>query len=199
MNVPTREEHARTIRRIWTGFISMALAIFVITGGVVATLFFTGHDSKKITDVSTSVFQVLVLSYGLGFFVPAFLTSLIKMSLGVEMSRAALEIGQDTSRTLEEMRDEVKPLVEDAKEVVGAVRDLVKDIKDQNPRKIVDYFDKLSKDGTIDRIAASIDKVADKVHEAIQKTEARKVDDAVGAVKVEKEALVKKIANASEI
>lgn len=105
--IPTHEEHARFVRRIWKICILMAAATFVVTGGIVLALFLGGHDGKKIVEVSTSVFQVVVLSYGLGFFVPAFLTSLITMSLGIHMSRRGIEIGEKTAANLESLQRDV--------------------------------------------------------------------------------------------
>ena len=90
--IPSREEHQLQIRRLWKNCIVASCIIFVLTGGIVLALFLKGHDSKKIVEVSTAVFQVLMLSYGMGFIVPAFLTSLIKMHLGIEMSRQSASI-----------------------------------------------------------------------------------------------------------
>jgi hypothetical protein len=106
--IPTREEHRAFIRRIWMLCIGSAIGIFVVVGGLMTVLFLKGYDSKKIVEVSTTAFQVLVLSYGMGFFVPAFLTSLFNMALGVEMSRAGLEIGQDTAKILEKVDNAIE-------------------------------------------------------------------------------------------
>jgi len=101
--IPTREQHKAIIRRLWKMCIGGALGIFVVVGGLMLTLFLKGYDSKKIVEVSTTAFQVLVLSYGMGFFVPAFLTSLYNMALGVEMTRSGLEIGQTTAGILKQV------------------------------------------------------------------------------------------------
>lgn len=101
--IPTREQHNRFIRNIWKWCIGGAVGIFTVVGGLMTILFLQGYDSKKIVEVSTTAFQVLVLSYGMGFFVPAFLTSLFNMALGVEMSRAGLEIGEQTAKILDQV------------------------------------------------------------------------------------------------
>lgn len=101
--IPSREQHKAFIRRLWKSCLFAALAIFLITGTLMLTLFMKGYDSKKILEVSTVVFQILVLSYGMGFFVPAFLTSLFNMALGVEMSRKGLEIGDKTAKILDQV------------------------------------------------------------------------------------------------
>ena len=103
VTIPSDAEHKRFIRRLWKTCMAAALVIFVTIGGIVLALFLKGYDSKKIVEVSTSVFQVLVLSYGMGFFVPAFLTSLINMALGVKMSRRGMDIGQETASVIEKV------------------------------------------------------------------------------------------------
>lgn len=112
--IPSRADHNRFIRNIWKFCIGAAIGIFLVTGSIMLALFLKGHDSKKIVEVSTTVFQVLVLSYGMGFFVPAFLTSLFKMSLGVEMSREALTIGQATAGVLDKLDKAVESRMERA-------------------------------------------------------------------------------------
>jgi hypothetical protein len=167
--IPSRDDHNRFIRRIWYGCIGMALLVFILTGGVVLGLFLSGHDSKKVVEVSTSVFQVLVLSYGLGFFVPAFLTSLLKMSLGVEMSRKGLEIGEETSKVLAQLQRDFVPLLKDVQEVVGSARTVIDDIRQQNPGRIIEFLEKLKADGSVERAVRSVEEIAKKVHEVIER------------------------------
>jgi hypothetical protein len=115
VKIRTREEHKRFIRRIWVICIVMAVLVFGTTGGIVGALFLAGYDSKKVVEISTSIFQVVCLSYGLGFFVPAFLTSLITMHLGVEMSRKALDIGEQTANHVDRLQGELKNMVNEFK------------------------------------------------------------------------------------
>jgi hypothetical protein len=98
--IPTTDQHKRKIRLLWKSCIIAAAAILVVVGGLVLALFLKGYDSKKIVEVSTTVFQVLVLSYGMGFFVPCLMTSILNMWLGIEMSRVGLELGQQTANIL---------------------------------------------------------------------------------------------------
>jgi len=139
--IPTQEDHDRLIRRIWRGCIGAAAAVFLTTGGIVLSLFLAGHDSKKIVEVSTSVFQVLMLSYGLGFFVPALLTSLLTMGLGVRMSRKGLDVGQQTA-------DHVGRLQGD----LTAALDRQREATELFARKVDELIEKLGKKGVDDLI-----------------------------------------------
>lgn len=105
--IPTEAQHKRRIRMLWVSCIAAAIVIFVVLGIVVGALFLKGYDSKKIVEVSTSIFQILVLSYGMGFFVPAFVTSLLNMWLGVQMSRIGIALGTKTAQILETLDKEI--------------------------------------------------------------------------------------------
>jgi len=170
-SLPTYEAHALLIRRVWRWCIVGAVLVFLVTGSTAATMFLLGYDSKTIANVSTVVFQVILLPYGLGYVAPALATSLLKMSLGVEMSRESLTLGRETSTTLTELKDDVKPILVDAKEVMGDLKSLVTDVKSQNPKRIVEFIEKLAADGTVEKIAKSVEKVADHVREALEEKE----------------------------
>lgn len=117
-------------------------------------------------------FHAFVMLAALGVSFPAvsvFLTITLRM----------WDMAQDQRSLLKEMRDDVKPITADAKEVIGGVRELIEDFKKQDPKRIVDFIDKLSKDGTLERIADSVEKVGEKVHEAIKKIEAKSIDKMV--------------------
>lgn len=72
---------------------------------------------------------------------------------------------------MQELRDEIKPITKDAREVIGAVHELVEDLKGQNPKRIVEFVDRLSRDGVIDRIAGTVEKVGEKIGDAIKRIE----------------------------
>jgi hypothetical protein len=175
--IPTREEHRRLIRKIWMGCILLALGVFAGSGGSVLTLFLSGKPSAHIVNVSTSIFQVILLSYGLGFFVPAFLTSLVKMSLGVEMSRQTIE-------TMQETKEAIVPVVNDVKEVVGAFRAIVEDVKKHDLHRVVEFVDQLSKNGTVEALATNIKKLAERVQVAVEAPsgESKSKEDIVGEI-----------------
>jgi len=177
--VPSRQEHDRLIRKVWTLCGIGAALVVVGTGGTVWWMFHVGYDPKRIVEISTAIFQVLVLGYGLGFFVPMLITSVLKMGLGVEMSRQGIEIGEKTVDAVEEVQREIKPILRDAREVIGAVRGLVDDLKAQNPTRIVEFAEKLSRDGTLERIVTSIEQVGVVVNDAVKRIEAKAVGSIV--------------------
>jgi hypothetical protein len=183
--IPTREEHKRFIRRIWKVCLIGAVVIFLITGTITLSMFFFGYDPKTVLTTSTIIFQILVLSYGMGFFVPAFLTSLIKMGLGVEMSRQGLEIGKQTATILTDFKDEVKPIMGDIKKIVEDVRPVVHDakgvfeeFKKQDLGKMRETLDRFQNEldggGRFDRLINALERIAAKAD--------AKADDAIGDI-----------------
>jgi len=73
----------------------------------------------------------------------------------------------EQSKILSELRDEIKPLVADAKVVIKSVEDMVNQFGDQ-PRVVVDFIDKLAKDGTVEKLTSSIEAVVKKVQDVIE-------------------------------
>lgn len=182
--VPTREEHRRFIRRIWVLCISFAFVIFIGTGTTTFILWMAGYETEEILRVSTTVFQILILSYGMGFFVPAFLTSLIKMSLGVEMSREGLQIGQQTAGILTELKRDLAPILSDLKTIVADIKPVVHDAKEvfedfkkQDYGKAREALDRIVTEldgegsGKFNRLVDSLERIAKKVD--------AKADDAI--------------------
>jgi len=117
--IPTREEHRRSIRKMWIVCNLIAFGVFLSAGGTVAALALKGYQWALIVAVSTSIFQVIVMSYALAFFVPSFLTSLSKLSLGIEMSRRSLEMGQKSVDTLEKVDKAIESRLERVDGLVG--------------------------------------------------------------------------------
>jgi len=86
----------------------------------------------------------------------------IFLNITLKMWDKAIEQG----KILADLRDEIKPLVEDAKVVIKSVEDMVSRFGDQ-PRIVVDFIDKLAKDGTVEKLTASIESVVKKVQQVI--------------------------------
>lgn len=112
--IPTREEHEEKVRKLWRTCRHLAIIIFLITGGITGGLLIGGVDPAKVVAISTAVFQVILLSYGMGFFVPAFLTSLERLALGIEMNRQGLEIAERTAKILDKIDDAIDKRLERA-------------------------------------------------------------------------------------
>lgn len=187
--IPTRADHDRLIRKLWMGCIAGALLVFLTSGSTAITMWMLGYDSGSIQHVSTVVFQVILLPYGLGFVAPMLATSLIKMSLGVEMSRKGLEVAEKTAATLDEIKAEVMPVVADMKAVLGDIKALVDQVKHKDFKKLTEFVDGLSKNGTVEALATNIKKLAERVQVV--------VDGPVGMGK-SKEALVEEIRGAED-
>lgn len=176
--IPTREEHVQFIRRIWRICIVMASFVFLSTGGIVLAMFLIGHDSKKIVEVSTSIFQVMMLSYGLGFFVPAFLTSLTKMSMAVEMSRKGLELGKKTAEHLDRLQADLSPVLGDLKAAVKDAHAIMKELRGNELEKISKVFG----DGSFERALKAIEAIPEKIDSLVTKMEKKGVDSMIDKI-----------------
>jgi len=123
--IPSLAEHEREIRRLWRLCIVLASGVFVGALAVVLALVAAQHQLAALLAISTIGFQVLVMSYGAGFFVPAFVTSLKKLGLGIRLSYRGLELAQETAHTVRELREDLGPVVADLKYIAERARPVV--------------------------------------------------------------------------
>lgn len=167
--IPSREDHRRLLRRIWIGCLAAAAVCFIGMVTLVFGMARAGHDSKTIVNVMLIAVYIVVPIYGIGYIGPAFATSLLKMDMAVEMSREGLEIGRETAEVMRALKEDVVPIIADAKTVLASVSELVRQLNEQNPKAIVDFLERLAKDGTVEKIASSVETVAKKVHEVLDR------------------------------
>lgn len=127
-DIPTREEHNRLIRKIWTGCLIASAICFVLMMAIVAVMSSMGYDSQKIVSVMLIAVYIVVPVYGVGYIGPAFATSLLKMGMAVEMSREGLDIGHETAGMIGGMKDELKPVISDLRHIADRLeQSVVKD------------------------------------------------------------------------
>lgn len=112
------------------------------------------------------VFHGFVMLAACGVSFPAvsiFLNITLKMwDKQVEMSDKQVEFG----KVFADLRDQITPLVKDAKGVIKSVEDMVNRFGDQ-PKAVVDFIDKIAKDGTVEKLTTSFDSIMKKIHEVI--------------------------------
>lgn len=127
--IPSREQHDRLIRKIWLICGSMAVLCFFMMSGTVIYMKSQGYDSKDIVNVQLIIVYIAIPLYLFGYVAPALAASLIKMSLGVDMSREGLDLTKDMAREMKEMKDEVRPLIEDGKTLAAEIKPMIVNVQ----------------------------------------------------------------------
>lgn len=153
--IPTREEHRRLMRRIWFWSIMVATMVFLGMASGVLLLVAKKVDAAKIIVVSTVAFQIIACSYIAGFFIPGFISSLVKMGIAVEMSRLGLEIGQKSAKTLERLDGSVEERLAKADAVMTKMEKLA-DALEAGKHPVLDRLEKAF-DRMTNRVVSSID------------------------------------------
>ena len=82
--------------------------------------------------------------------------------------RESLKLGRATATTLTTLEGDIRPVVKDLREIVSDIRTLISDVKEQKPGRIIEFLEKLQKDGSIEKIATSVEAIARKAHEAFE-------------------------------
>ena len=183
--IPTRKEHEKFIRKVWMLCIIGAVLVFAITGTTVLVMILMGYDSKTIVNASTTCFQMILLPYGLGYVAPTLATSLLKMALGVEMSRRGLEIGEQTAQSLVDLKNDTKPMIENGGRVMTKLEPMI-----QKADRMIEQFEKqdfaklhkvlerfegeMNGGGKLDRLVTALEKIAKRTDQ--------KADDVLGGL-----------------
>lgn len=168
--LPTREEHNRIIRKVWKIGFYIAGACFAFMAGVVGVMLAMHKTPAEIVSVELLIVYIILPAYAFGFVAPMLTSSLLKMTLAVDMSREGLEIGKETSDAMTEFKNETKPLIVDAKAVIAEVKPVMGEVRTavHDGKKV---FDDIVKE-----VRGGHGKVEDRVIEIIRKglDEARK-------------------------
>lgn len=164
VQIPSHTEHQRHVRRIWTVCILVASGLFLAMGGLILHLLVgEKKQGEHIIYVSTSIFQVIVITYGMGFFVPAFLTSLMKMDLGIRMSRRALEIGDQTANHIDRLQNELTPVLTDLKSAVANAKVMLEEVRSKDLDKIQRVLSDLTENNRLERFVSAVERLASRI------------------------------------
>lgn len=68
-----------------------------------------------------------------------------------------------------ELRDSLKPFVEKAGTVVDGAASIIEDLKNQKAGKIVEFIEKIEKDGIVPKIVSSVEGIGKQVAEVIRR------------------------------
>jgi uncharacterized protein YoxC len=177
--IPTREDHERAVYRVWIRCAVAAAVCFGVMGSIAAGMLLAGHPPEKIASVQLMLVYLILPAYAVGFAAPMLITSLMKLGLGLDMSREGLNVGKKTADHIDHLQKELRGILTDVKDVIGPVRELVDDLKKQKAGKVVDFIEKLSSDGSITKIAAALESIGERVHKAFEKVEKGAVDKMV--------------------
>jgi hypothetical protein len=60
------------------------------------------------------------------------------------------------------VESELVPLARDARAMIVGAQTIVDDLKSQNPKRILEFIDRLERDGTIHKLTASIEQIVTK-------------------------------------
>lgn len=127
--LPTQEEHNEVIRRVWRIGFYIAGACFTFMAAVVGVMLAMHKTPAEIVSVELLIVYIILPAYAFGFVAPMLASSLIKMTLAVDMSREGLEIGKETADAMTEFKEETKPLIMDAKAVIEEVKPMVGEVR----------------------------------------------------------------------
>jgi len=157
---------SRDYREINRKFVTAAVLTMLFYGGILAFCrFVLNFDPTKLVATGTIIFQFGVVGWGLGFIGAYF----VRMEKKTDLS---LKLGNKTVDTLDEVQQEMKPLIADVKSAMGDVKDIVRQFKKRNFEGVQRSLEELTKDGTLKRAAESVEHFPAKIDELIREVRA---------------------------
>lgn len=79
-------------------------------------------------------------------------------------------MAEDQKGLMLELRNAIKPFVEEGKEVIAAVRGIIEDLKNQKAGKIIEFIERVERDGLIPKVVKSIEEIGRQVGEVIRRS-----------------------------
>jgi hypothetical protein len=140
--IPTFLEHEVEVSKLWKICRWLAIGIFVVISVITAIMFMSGMDPEKAVAISTIAFQAILLSYGMGFFVPALLTSLKRLGLSVHMMYESLRLGQQAADKMKDLHDRAIPVFSRGEKLI------------ENLEPIIEVANQQAQDGYLEKIEA---------------------------------------------
>jgi len=119
--LPSRAAHAAFIRKVWWCCIVGAAVCFVSMAGTVLYMGAMGHDSKAIVNVQLIIVYIVLPVYAIGYVAPTLASSLIKMSLGLEVSRESATILERVDAAIDARAAKLDRLVERTDKLVAEI------------------------------------------------------------------------------
>lgn len=167
--IPTREEHRRSVRRIWISCICIGLFVISTMTGIVAVMVLKQMAHQLIVSCTTVLFQIIIGGVFTGFTTPYFLETRVNFAVGMEMNRKALELGTTSADALNALQGEIKPMIEKGDRVLTKVDGIVDEFQKKDLSKLHDAVDRLTKEmdggGKLDRLVSALEKIAARTSE----------------------------------
>lgn len=132
MSIPTAEQHEASLRRVWRISLTFAGLQLLACLSVLLFVLFSRGNLQLLGIVSTVLFQILLVSFGIGFSVPAVMASMAKLSLTLEIGRESLELGRKSANSLVQLQSEFVPVLQSLKTGITNLTDLVEKVKHGN-------------------------------------------------------------------
>lgn len=88
-------------------------------------------------------------------------------------------MAEEQRSTMLELRDSIKPFAEKGRELLDDAGGIIEDLKNQKAGKIVDFIEKIEKEGIVPKIVASVEGIGKQVAEVIRRATKRRDDEPV--------------------
>jgi hypothetical protein len=106
-DIPTPEEHADEVRRIFKTFGTIAASFVILAVSAIAIAFLRGVPPSTIAVFAMLTMNVCVITFGVGYACPVGLVSLRRLEIAYRMGYFGLGMNRDAANTMKSIADRV--------------------------------------------------------------------------------------------
>jgi hypothetical protein len=113
-DIPTPEEHAREVRKIFTVCITTAISVVILSVLSIVASLARGVPLQTLALVVPIVMAIAIVTFGIGYGIPVGLVSLKRLEIAYKMGYFGLNQSRDVAGSMKTIADkitkEMKPL-----------------------------------------------------------------------------------------
>jgi hypothetical protein len=122
IDIPTRQEHHDSIKKVFYVFNVIALVCFLVMSGTAGIMRLNGSEWKDVASIMLVMVYIALPVYLFGYIAPMVMASFMKMSRG-------LDISSNTAEDMCEVKRDVKPIISDVQKVASDVQPAVAEVR----------------------------------------------------------------------
>jgi hypothetical protein len=106
-DIPTPEEHAVEVRRIFRIFGTFAASFVILAVAAISIAFLKGVAPSVVAVFAMLTMNICVITFGVGYACPVGLVSLRRLEIAYRMGYFGLGMNRDTASTMKKIADRV--------------------------------------------------------------------------------------------
>jgi hypothetical protein len=149
--LPEMADHEREVRRIWRICIPTAIGVFLAFAIGILISLRVGVPLQVLALVVPVAMMIVIIVFGVGFAVPTAITGMLRLGLTVKMGYESLKMARTTTETVQEIKREASPAIQDLKHVL------------EQAKPVADVLSRQAQDGYLEKVESHLKSISEGV------------------------------------